>query len=137
MTPILGAAHGDSAEFLELKGPDAPLLNNVKRHQGLSRALHVAIDQVRDYGRYLSNPENAARLIKKLGYLPTTPRLAVLIGRDLRDAAQDEALRRRETEAVNVKIITYDEILEGQAKQLSSRLVLPGDDDFPDLGKLR
>jgi hypothetical protein len=137
MTPILGAAQGDSAEFLELKGPDAPLLNNIKRHQGLSSALKNAMDQVRDYGRYLSNPENAVSLIKKLGYLPTSPRLAVLIGRDLKDAAQEEVLKRRETEAVNVKIITYDEIMEGQSKQLSSRLVLPGDDDFPDLGKLR
>ncbi len=75
--------------------------------------------------------------IQKIGYLPTTPRLAVLIGRDLKGAGQEEVLKRRETEAVNVKIITYDEILEGQSKQLSSRLVLPGDDDFLDLGKLQ
>jgi Domain of unknown function (DUF4263) len=126
VTPILGALPGDSVEFLELKGPDAPLLNNAKRHQGISMALKNAMDQVRDYGRYLADPENAVRLIKKLGYLPTTPKLAFLIGRELKDAAQEEVPRRRESEQVNIKIITYDEILEGQANQLSNRIIMPG-----------
>ena len=137
VTPILGAAHGDPAEFLELKGPDVPLLNNTDRHRGLSAALHKAIDQVRDYGRYLSDPENAARLVKKLGYLPSAPKLAVVIGREFKDQAENEIVKRRELEQVNIKIITYDEILEGQAKQLSNRIILPGDDDFVNLGNLR
>lgn len=137
ISPILGAMHGGSVDFLELKGPDVPLLNNTDRHRGLSAALHKAIDQARDYGRYLQDPENAARLIKKLGYLPSSSKLAVVIGRDFKDDAEDEIFRRRESEQVNVKVITYDEILEGQAKQLSSRIILPGDDDFVDLGRLR
>lgn len=33
--------------------------------------------------------------------------------------------------------VTYHEILEGQANQLSSRITLPGDDDFVDLEPLR
>ena len=70
LTPILGAQDGDPVDLLELKGPDAPLLNNRRLHQGLSMALHGAIDQVRNYGRRLSDPLNAVRLIRKLGYLP-------------------------------------------------------------------
>src|ERR1035437_573076 len=58
-TPILGAQDGDSVDLLELKRPDAPLLNNLRLHRGLSMALHRAIDQVRDYGRRLSDPLNA------------------------------------------------------------------------------
>ncbi len=137
MTPILGALDGGSAEFLELKGPDAALLNNTERHRGLSAALHKAIDQVKDYGRYLSDPENAVRLIKKLGYLPSTPKLSVLIGRDFKDDAENEIFRRRELEQVDIKIITYDEILEGQAKQLSNRIIIPGDDEFEPYSRLR
>ena len=128
-TPILGAQDGDPVDLLELKGPDAPLLNNLRLHRGLSTALHRAMDQVRDYGRHLSNPMNAIRLIKKFGYLPSTPKLAVLIGRDRKDDAENELLKLRVEEQVDVKVITYDEILEGHAKQLG-RIILPGDDDF-------
>lgn len=128
-TPIMGALDGDPVDLLELKGPDAPLLNSLRLHRGISSALHKAIDQVRDYGRYLSDPRNAVRLIKKLGYLPSEPKLAVLIGRDRKNDAEEEVFRRREGELIDVKVITYDEILEGQAEQLG-RLVLPGDDDF-------
>lgn len=129
LTPILGGMTGDPAELLELKGPDAPILNNIRLHQGLSSALHKAIDQVRDYRRFAADPLNATRLINKLGYLPAAPRLAVLIGRDRADDAKEEIFKRREQELIDVKIITYDEILEGQAKQLG-RIVIPGDDDF-------
>jgi len=129
MTPILGGQDGDSVDLLELKGPNAKLLNNAKLHRGISVALHRAIDQVKDYGRYLSDPLNAIRVIKKLGYLPSTPKLAVLIGRDHKDDAEDELYKLRMSEQVNVKVITYDQILEGQAKQ-AGRLILPGDDDF-------
>jgi hypothetical protein len=129
ITPILGAQDGDSVDLLELKGPDAKLLNNAKLHRGISMALHRAIDQVKDYGRYLSDPMNAIRLIKKLGYLPSTPKLAVLIGREHKDDAENELYELRVAEQVNVKVITYDQILEGQSKQ-ASRLILPGDDDF-------
>jgi hypothetical protein len=128
-TPILGARDGDPVDLLELKGPDAPLLNNLRLHRGISMALHRAIDQVKDYGRHLSDPMNAARLIKKLGYLPSTPKLAVLIGRDRKDDAEHELFKMRMQEQIDVKVITYDAILEGQAKQLG-RLILPGDDDF-------
>ena len=135
-TPVLGGMHGDPVDLLELKGPDAAVLNNTKRHRGFSSALHKAIDQVRDYGRYLSNLENATRLIQKLGYLPTTPQMAVLIGRGLKDDAENEIFRRREAEQLDVKVITYDDILEGQTRQLSNRMILPGDDDFLDLTRL-
>ncbi len=129
LTPILGAQDGDSVDILELKGPDAPILNNLRLHRGLSMALHRAIDQVKDYGRRLSDPLNAVRLINRLGYLPSAPRLAVLIGRDQKDDTQNEIFKLRLEEQINVSVITYDEILQGQAKQLG-RLILPGDDDF-------
>jgi hypothetical protein len=129
LTPILGAQDGDPVDLLELKGPDAPLLNNRRLHQGLSMALHGAIDQVRNYGRRLSDPLNAVRLIRKLGYLPSAPKLAVLIGRERKDDAENELFKLQVREQVNVSVITYDEILEGQANQVG-RIILPGDDDF-------
>jgi hypothetical protein len=53
----------------------------------------------------------------------------VLIGRDRKDDAENELFKLRVQEQINVSVITYDEILEGQAKQLG-RIILPGDDDF-------
>ncbi len=129
ITPILGAQDGGAVDLLELKGPNAPLLNNLRLHKGLSTALHKAVDQVRDYGRLLSHPLNAIRLIKQLGYIPSSPKFAVLIGRDQADDAREEIFRRREEELIDVKVITYDEILEGQVKQIG-RIILPGDDEF-------
>jgi hypothetical protein len=53
----------------------------------------------------------------------------VLIGRDRKDDAENELFKLRVQEQINVSVITYDEILEGQAKQLG-RIILRGDDDF-------
>lgn len=53
----------------------------------------------------------------------------MLIGRDRKDDAENELFKLRVQEQINVSVITYDEILEGQAKQLG-RIILPGDDDF-------
>ena len=59
-----------------------------------------------------------------LRYLPNATNLAVLIGREPRDDASKEAAELRRSE-LNVKVITYDEILQTQAKQLS-RIDLQG-----------
>jgi hypothetical protein len=84
---------------------------------------------VRDYGHYLSYPENHEKLTRQLGYVPTQSRLAVLIGRDNQNSQKIEVLERRRSEALDIEIITYDKILETQADQLS-RIVVP-DLDIP------
>ena len=53
----------------------------------------------------------------------------MLIGREQANETEEEIFNRREKELIDIKVITYDEILDGQAKQLN-RIILPGDDDF-------
>lgn len=79
---------------------------------------------MRDYSRYMKDPRNFERLIKQFGYLPTASNLAVLIGREPQDAAGKETAELRRSE-LNAKVITYDEILQTQANQLS-RIDLQG-----------
>jgi hypothetical protein len=123
-TSILGPRDIKDIELLEMKGPAEKLLNYHKNHPGFTSILHSAINQVRDYGRYISYPENHKKIMKQLGYIPTQSRLAVLIGRDYQDEERMEVLERRRSETPDIKIITYDKILETQADQLS-RIVIP------------
>ena len=85
-TSILGPRDVKDIELLEMKGPAEKLLNYHKNHPGFTSILHGAIDQVRDYGRYISHPDNHRKMMNQLGYIPTQSKLAVLIGRDYRDA---------------------------------------------------
>lgn len=117
-TPVLGPVDSRDIEMLELKGPPEQLLNTDKRHRGFSAKVHRAVDQVRDYARYMKDPRNFDRLIKQFGYLPDATNLAVLIGREPRDDASKEAAELRRLE-LRVKVITYDEILQTQASQLN------------------
>jgi hypothetical protein len=118
IAPVLGPVDGNGVEMLELKGPPEQLLNTDKRHRGFSSKVHRAVDQVRDYSRYMKDPRNFERLIRQFGYLPTASNLAVLIGREPRDDAGKETAELRRSE-LNAKVITYDEILQTQANQLS------------------
>ena len=131
-TSILGPRDIKDIELLEMKGPAEKLLNYHRNHPGFTAILHRAIDQVRDYGRFISYPANHTKIMKQLGYIPMQSRLAVLIGRDYQDGESMEVLERRRAETPDIKIITYDKILETQANQLS-RIVIP-DLVIPTLG---
>ena len=110
--------------MLELKGPNVNLLNTQKQHPGFSAKLCNAIDQVRDYGWYLTNPANQLKMIKQFGCVPTQSKLAVLIGRDKERDERLSILERRMNAVPDVEIITDDKILETQAAQMN-RIVIP------------
>jgi hypothetical protein len=56
--------------------------------------------------------------LKELGYLPDNSKLAVLIDRAPSGEADREVWAQRQSE-LDVKVVTYDEILATQANQLS------------------
>lgn len=119
ISPILGPVDETSIELLELKLPGERTLNK-GFHRGLAAKVHRAIDQLKDYARYLRDPANFQRILRAFGYIPDSSKLAVLIGRYPRNDADKEVWIQRRDE-VNVTIITYDEILQTQADQLTSR----------------
>jgi hypothetical protein len=114
--PMLGPELGSMIEVLELKGPAEKLLTR-QQHRGFSQKVNMAVDQVRDYERCLRDSGNRKAIEKAFGYVPDNSRLAVLIGRAPTTAIDREILERRQNE-LNVKVITYDEILQTQADQM-------------------
>lgn len=114
ISPILGPVDGDVPELLELKGPAEKLLSG-KLHRGFSAKVHHAVDQVRDYDRTLRDPANFEALRKGLGYIPSSSKLAVLIGRLPKSAGDIEVFTQRSSE-LDVQIVTYDEILQTQER---------------------
>lgn len=118
ISSILGPIDGQ-IELLELKGPSERTISG-RFHPGFTKKVHAAVDQVRDYEHYLRNPANYQAIITAFGTIPESSRLAVLIGRDPDTETGRETLRRRREE-VDVKIITYDEILSTQVQHLGSR----------------
>lgn len=117
ITPILGPADDKSVELLELKLPAEKTLTK-GFHRGFSAKVKGAMDQVRDYSRDLRDPSNFERILQALGYLPDRSKLAVLIGRRPGNDADKEVWNRRQDE-IDVSIVTYDEILQTQADQLT------------------
>lgn len=118
LLPIFGPQENGLVELLELKRSGEKILTR-GLHRGFSAKVHSAINQVRDYGRDLRDPANIQSILRAFGYIPHKSKLAVLIGRAPRDEADKEMLLQRQRE-IDVKIVTYDEILETQANQLGS-----------------
>jgi hypothetical protein len=115
-SPILGPWDDKTIRLLEMKGPAEKALLKYPR-PGFTSKVHRAVDQVRDYGRYLRDPANITAIVKGLGYLPDESKLAVLIGRAPKSDAEQEAWARRQSE-LDVKVVTYDEILAKQVAHL-------------------
>jgi Domain of unknown function (DUF4263) len=116
LAPILGPVGGRNIGLVELKGPSERVLTG-RSHRGLASAVHRAVDQVRDYDRYMRDPKNAAAVQKALGYIPERSRLAVLIGRYPTKDGDRGTLEQRRDE-LDVAVVTYDEILEIQTQRL-------------------
>ena len=114
-TPILGPLSA-RIELMELKGPDEKLVTR-GFHPGFTRKVHAAIDQVRDYDEAMWNPANFEGIRRRLGFLPESSHLAVLIGRNPEGEAGRQTFESRKDQ-VDVEIVTYDEIFERQACQL-------------------
>jgi hypothetical protein len=119
LLPILGPVHKSVVDLLELKGPGEATLAG-RLHRGFASSVHRAVDQVRDYDRYLRDPANAKAILASFGYLPDDSRLAVLIGR-MPHGNDYEVFSRRKGE-VTVNVVTYDEVLEIQAGQMRGPL---------------
>jgi hypothetical protein len=111
ITPVLPRDGGDWVRLLELKGPEAKVLDNRRHlHRGLAHDVTRAVAQVNDYNECIHDPLNLKSVEKALGYVPAFSDRAVLIGRN--PLAEDMALwDKRRTEQPSVRIITYDELL--------------------------
>jgi hypothetical protein len=120
--PILGPWNEKSIELLELKGPAEKTFKQ-GFHPGFAAKVHNAVDQVRDYDRYLRDPLNISAVLRSLGYIPENAKLAVLIGRKPKDLTDRAAWTQRQSE-LNVEVITYDEILEKQERQIKAPYTL-------------
>ena len=112
LRPIVAAQRDSRWEVLDLKRPQASLLVGSGARKRISHEVATAIRQLRDYGDYFADPRNAAQVEQKLGHRLRRPKLGVLIGR-LR-GVDVEALESEQHRTTDVRIITYDEILESQ-----------------------
>jgi len=114
--PIVAVQRDSNWEILDLKHPQAKLLAGPSNHKRFSQDVVKAINQVKDYKDHFENPAHATAITNLLGHPLRHPRLGVLIGR-LPAGTEMEALENAQSREPEVRIVTYDEILETQ-KQL-------------------
>jgi hypothetical protein len=120
LPPTVATPDGDRLVHLtELKGVHVPLLSETL-HRGFSHNVMSAINQVRDYDRILRErkPANLRPIIDTFGYEPEATRKAVVIGRTPQTRADQEVLTQRMAEQPDVRIVSYDEILQAQHSQI-------------------
>jgi hypothetical protein len=114
LRPIVAQQRDSRWEVLDLKLPQVRLTAGPPDRPRLSHDVHKALAQLRDYRNYFQQDVNARLIEEVLGHRLRRPRLAVLIGRMPRGAGV-EALEAAQAEQT-VRIVTYDEILEGQRR---------------------
>ena len=112
LKPVVAAQKDSEWEVLDLKRPSAKLLVGKATRARLSQEVMNAVAQLRDYADYFRNPQNARTISTKLGHKLRFPKLAVLVGR--MDDLDPEAFTLAQDRERDVRIVTYDEILERQ-----------------------
>jgi hypothetical protein len=110
--PVVAAQKDSEWEVLDLKRPSAKLLVGKANRVRLSQEVMNAIAQLRDYADYFRNPHNALKVSTKLGHKLRFPKLAVLVGR--MGNLDMEAFALAQDRERDVRIVTYDEILDRQ-----------------------
>lgn len=113
LKPIVAAQRDSNWEILDLKHPQAKLLAGPSNHIRFSQDVMKAINQVKDYKDYFEDPRNAGAVTEVLGHPLRHPRLGVLIGR-MPEHGDVEALEQAQAREPEVRIVTYDEVLETQ-----------------------
>jgi hypothetical protein len=119
LRPRIAATVGTQWEILDLKLPDDPVVTSGAFHTAFSAKLTRAVQQLRNYREYFSRVDTRDQLIERFGFQPVHPRVAVLIGRRNRTDGLEKA---QGSAALDVSIITYDDIVEFE----ESRLFLQG-----------
>jgi Domain of unknown function (DUF4263) len=116
LKPIFAQRRDSHWEVLDLKLPSVKLLSGkaISRRK-LSSHVMSAVRQLRDYKEHFEDPRHTDDVARRLGHALRRPKLGILIGR-LKDT-DIEALER-EQEYVDVRIVTYDEILDRQVAQI-------------------
>ena len=117
LKPVVATQRDRNWEVLDLKRPQARLLAGPRNHRRFSQEVTSALTQLLDYGEYFENPTNMEEVERVLGHRLRYPQLAVLIGR-LPSGEELSMLDRHQTRAPEVRIVTYDEVLERQKQML-------------------
>jgi hypothetical protein len=111
-------------EILDLKLPKVPLVSNRRFHPKFSENVNHAIQQLRDYRREFERPDMKDQLFQRFGAYPVNPRTAVLIGRRRDDDM--EALERLQRDTLDVRLLTYDDVLDFELSRLWLRGSIAG-----------
>ena len=118
LKPIVAQRRDSRWEVLDLKLPQVKLLAGRGSRAKLSAKVMDAIRQLRDYKEYFEHPDHARAIGTLLGHALKRPKLGVLIGRLAN--TDPEILEREQHYHADVKIVTYDEILEQQQSLLGT-----------------
>jgi hypothetical protein len=116
LKPVAAQQRDSRWDVFELKLPQAKLLAGKGSRKRLSSQVMKAIRQLRDYKEYFEHPDHAQEIHALLGHALKRPRLGVLIGQLANTDV--EALEQEQQYLADVKIVTYDEILEQQQSLL-------------------
>jgi hypothetical protein len=117
LKPVVASQRDSRWEVLDLKRAEVSLIVGKGSRRRLSKEVMDAVRQLRDYGNYFADPRNTGTIEHALGHRLRKPKLGVLIGRMVE--VELEALELEQSRLPDVRIITYDEILE-QQKSLAS-----------------
>jgi hypothetical protein len=118
LEPVYNFSRDSNWEIFDIKLPDVKLLTKHKQHPRLSADVHQAITQLRDYGKFFRDPSYEDEIVAKVGRHLRFPRLGVLIGRMPKEDADKQLLNDLQNDENDVRLVTYDEILDAQKGQL-------------------
>ena len=118
LKPIVAQQRDSRWEVLDLKLPQVKLIAGKGSRAKLSSKVMDAIRQLRDYKEHFEDPSHTREIDTLLGHPLKRPKLGVLIGRLAN--TDPEALEREQEYQADVRVVTYDEILEQQQSLLNA-----------------
>jgi hypothetical protein len=108
-----------SWSVIEIKRADQSIFSGLGSNDPIfAGAVFRAVNQVRNYRRFVNDPANRDKVLKTLGTIPEEARLAVLIGRRS-GAYLDLFEQQRRDWCADVLLITYDDLYDVRERALA------------------
>lgn len=105
------------AKIIELKLPSENVLTNYERGRMFSQKVIRAVGQLRKYYRYFMSKENQKNFFMKYRFHVFSPRLALIIGKDITDV-DPQLLNDLKSTLEKIDIMTYNEVLSNYRQKI-------------------
>ena len=122
--PIISPELGKNWHVFDLKLPIQEFLQQTEFHKSFTSKFQKCLTQITDYKEYFKSDKNKENIERKFNFHPKHPKMTLIVGRRSYLLEQQDKIFERLSQMnyADINLLTYDEIVDYQKKELERLL---------------